>query len=538
MDSITAEMTTDFEPAKSSEEKTEKQISPRYILITQCLQNDFFLNRESGVHLPKEVVERLLIGKVTSISLKEEKGRLVCRGGPLSDGPLGRLLKATIGERINETDGDGVLHVINILDWHQRGAPYDQERIAYGAHCLKETWGADYISGLEHLLDPSRSKTSVPNIFFSNSKLSVYHIFSNSIFDFRPHTERKECQRGELKSHPSILEALLDVLLMGTEAEVKRLKDIFSKRSCEEELSKLANEACLVELHEKDETLPEIYIAVIGVYTDIKVRMLVTGLCTRYDIRNLAVSDTFTATPTLERHFTSLDFFSKILRVEIIHGINNMVLFLGGTVSGKGDSEIIHSVPFSDFECFVNDKQNILAYESDRIQEYLSLTQKRALRVYKNIARINSTLYVFGIVFLSISLISAVWGLFGQLEADWKIPLISGGIGLIQVITIFFKNPMADMQRNLTNLATFRMILESHSLKAALARFHLTTPLMLAEKVETEQAQKQINVLKAQFEVLKELETDYQLLKDLGFGAEPDLKSNSGRKTGKHTKTA
>ena len=54
-------------------------------------------------------------------------------------------------------------------------------------------------------------------------------------------------------------------------------------------------------------------------------------------------------------------------------------------------------------------------------------------------------------------------------------------MSLAQFVGAFFTQPAADLQRNLTNLAAFRMILESHSLKTAFARFHLTTPQMLRE---------------------------------------------------------
>ena len=85
-----------------------------------------------------------------------------------------------------------------------------------------------------------------------------------------------------------------------------------------------------------------------------------------------------------------------------------------------------------------------------------------------------------------------------------------------------YSKPMEDLQQNLTNLATFKMILESHSLKTAFARFHLTTPQTLRElqdEDEAEAATRQIEVLEKQLAVIeKSEEADYQKLKDLGFG--------------------
>ena len=36
--------------------------APRYVLITQCLQNDFFLNAECRLKLPDTIVPQMLLG--------------------------------------------------------------------------------------------------------------------------------------------------------------------------------------------------------------------------------------------------------------------------------------------------------------------------------------------------------------------------------------------------------------------------------------------------------------------------------------------
>ena len=51
---------------------------------------------------------------------------------------------------------------------------------------------------------------------------------------------------------------------------------------------------------------------------------------------NLAVSDTFTASPTLERHLAGLDYAAKVLDVEVVHGINDLVGFLGPATGRRG----------------------------------------------------------------------------------------------------------------------------------------------------------------------------------------------------------
>ena len=109
-------------------------------------------------------------------------------------------------------------------------------------------------------------------------------------------------------------------------------------------------------------------------------------------------------------------------------------------------------------------------------------------------------------------------------SVDWKLPAITAGVSLAQFLGAFFTQPTSDLQHNLTNLATFRMILESHSLKTAFARFHLTTPGMLRElrtESESDQAERQIDTLQRQLDVISSLDrADFESLRDLGFRAD------------------
>ena len=69
-------------------------------------------------------------------------------------------------------------------------------------------------------------------------------------------------------------------------------------------MDKLARE---IDSRGTPQTEATVYVVVIGVYTDIKVPTLLVGLRTRCDLPNLGVSDTFTASATLERHLAGLD---------------------------------------------------------------------------------------------------------------------------------------------------------------------------------------------------------------------------------------
>ena len=158
----------------------------RYILITQCLQNDFFLNHGCRLGLPEKVVRELLVGKADG-RLPSQNGRTRLSEKTLEHGPLGVFLDATIGRRLRRLgDSNGDLHVVNIRDWHIPNEYYDVERRAYGPHCEKGTWGAGYIEGLERYLDPHGSSVREEAREFHEGSVHVYHVHSDSVFDFRP----------------------------------------------------------------------------------------------------------------------------------------------------------------------------------------------------------------------------------------------------------------------------------------------------------------------------------------------------------------
>ncbi|GDY50907.1 hypothetical protein SVIO_015300 [Streptomyces violaceusniger] len=119
----------------------------QYVLITQCLQNDFFLNLDCQLSLPDSAVSKLLLDSESGASLRAEGHRRVLSEAELRRSPLARFLDATVGSRMRG-HGDGVLHLINIRDWHVPGETYDLERRQYGAHCEADTWGRRTSTGL------------------------------------------------------------------------------------------------------------------------------------------------------------------------------------------------------------------------------------------------------------------------------------------------------------------------------------------------------------------------------------------------------
>src|SRR5688500_18723072 len=104
------------------------RVRTRFVLLTQCLQNDFFLNRECRLFLPDHAVRTMLLGKRNFDKELGTASRRRVTSNELAAGPLGLLLEATIGRRRGEQDGVGVLDVINIRDWHESDDAYDVER--------------------------------------------------------------------------------------------------------------------------------------------------------------------------------------------------------------------------------------------------------------------------------------------------------------------------------------------------------------------------------------------------------------------------
>ena len=463
---------------------------PRYVLITQCLQNDFFLNPECQLALPEPVAAMLLIG-ASADELPRSHGERHFRNA-VERGPLGLFLAGTVGERLQaRPDTQGSLTVINIRDWHLPGKSYDSERRLYGPHCERGTWGAGYIDGLEQYLDPLGSPDREEAHTFRSGSLQIYHVHADSLFDFRPRQD-DDSQTHQGKFLASELEQILDTQVQDQNGDSVNLENI--------------------------------YIAVIGVFTDLKVQLLLAGLRARYSVPNMAVSDTLTAGKTLERHLAGLDFIDKVLKVEVIHGVNDLVRFMGGSSTIENEQALVGRESFARYRSYFSDKQNVLAYQDEKLRQYLNLTERRSIKVYERISRANTFLLIWGSLFLVVTLIAAILNLADPDDFDWKVPLITGGVGLLQLVAAFFSKPSRDLQRNLTNLAVFKMILESHSLKTAFIRYHLTTPRTLGE-VETaaaaQTANRQIGMLKEQLEVIEAMDgSDYSALAALGFGSD------------------
>ena len=488
---------TDVEQQQNGD---EDEGAPRFVLITECLQNDLFLNSRCALQLPQTVVPQMLIGRREFDLSNGGNGPNHARAKAIGDGPLGLFLRAVVTARKTNKKLP-VLHVVNLRDWHVAGHEYDIERRSYGTHCEGGTWGAQYLDGIAQYLDPTG--TADTSCYAEAGSAKIYHLRTDSVFDFKPRAERRD---GHRKFRASELEDVLDLIVQGSDDDLKRMPGLLREHGLAG-IHALARE---VDAEDKPRTDRPVYMAVIGAYTDIKVQTLLVGLRTQYDLPNLAVSDTFTASGSLERHLTALDYSARVLGVDVVHGINDLAAYVGTPPPLPNEQDVVARLSFTRYRSYIQDKQNVLAFQDEKLHQYLALTERRSLEVYERIKNANTFLIVFGVAFLTATLIFSILNAVMPDTFSWKVVAVTGGIGLVQLVSSFFSQPMRDLQRNLTNLAVFKMTLESHSLKTALARYHLTTPRTLREFTSHDEvvaAQAQIAVLKKQVQAIQEFDS-------------------------------
>ena len=76
-----------------------QSVGTRYVLLTQCLQNDLFLNRDCRLFLPDAAVRSMVLGRGSFDKDLGTRSRRNLTGEELAAGPLGLFLEETIGRR-------------------------------------------------------------------------------------------------------------------------------------------------------------------------------------------------------------------------------------------------------------------------------------------------------------------------------------------------------------------------------------------------------------------------------------------------------
>jgi hypothetical protein len=76
-----------------------------------------------------------------------------------------------------------------------------------------------------------------------------------------------------------------------------------------------------------------------------------------------------------------------------------------------------------------------------RVEAAEELTERRSLDVYERIKRANTFLIVFGCTFLTVTLVFAVLGTIWPDRFRWEIAAVTGGVGLLQLVSAFVAKP-------------------------------------------------------------------------------------------------
>ncbi len=465
---------------------------PIYILVTQCLQNDFFLNLNCRLVLPKDAAGKLLIHRASEEGFNERGSRRTISARTVQHSPLSRLLASTVGKRCRG-EGQGTLHLVNIRDWHIESEAYDRERFVYGSHCEPGTWGAEYVDHVAGLLDPTGTSREVSDEKRVSSRLNlegikcgkvvVHHVHSNTLFDLDSLAYTRE--QSEL-------------------AQV--LQNIITQ-----------------------ENRDRVRVAVIGVYTDIKIQIILQSLRVAYNPKHLVVSDSLTASPTLERHLAALDFAQKVLGVEVMHSIGDLVRFLG---SDPGEDEELESsandVEFADYAEYFRDKQSILSNEDTQMRSY---RQEITGRLRQTVRLVNFTSYFLigcGILTLGSTVILATITAIHPGRLPVVLPAVLLGLSVVQLVSVFFSRPAEELTRMLSQEAVVRMLLQSRSLRLALARYHLTTAQALHSQAGYEHSAK---ILQEHMDLLMNMDkTDFDRFDSFGGAGRSRNKGRSGNR--------
>jgi hypothetical protein len=419
-------------------QSTEKPGESVFILMTQCLQNSFFLEDDCQLCLPKRTVEQMLGGATDATTIEDFRRKIDRK--MLETGPLYTFLKAVIDAKSREHE----LHIITIKDWHTNSPNYDQERRTYGTHCEADTFGAACLDGFEALLEPwsqltdRQAQATAHQAALSDTGYRregevnhYYELRSDTLFDF-------QTDGGKLKR-------ILDQIIPPASGQPRR-----------------------------------VYIGVIGVYTDIKIMTLLTGLRSLYAIDNLIISDVLTASQTLERHLSGLDYCDKVLKVEIIHDLKDFAaLFAPQHQPNIEVSPTIGTTDFRRYRSYYQDKQNVLAYQDAKLNEYIALSEQQAKAVYQQIRRTNTWLQWFGFGFLALTVLAGLLHLADPGRYGVEFPLVTGGLSLGQFILLFFTTTSKNLQSNLFNLVRLKNYLEAYSTIAGLLRHYFTRPELL-----------------------------------------------------------
>lgn len=476
-----------------------------HILITQCLQNAFFLAEKGRLCLPELTVKQMLVGTNSDTEdTSPDPNRRIYPKDKLQKGPLYTFLDTLI----SNVSKDRELYVLHLRDWHTPSPRYDAERRLYGGHCEAGTWEAEPLAGYEKFLmpwgndnDQAQSAQSLKGYRQTNEnggKIIYYDVRSDSVFDF------KEPVASEL--YDVYQRALAQRREQGDRAAKidvdEQCGDYYADTFLEAILDQVIKDKQRKNRRAGRETL--VYVTVIGVYTDIKIRTLINGLRTRYETDGLLVSDVLTASPDIERSLAAYDFFDKVLNVEVVHSLTELLRPMLPNQDVMVDESIIKGLPnFRDYKTFFLDKQTVLASQDNKLLDYLELTQKRSGEVYTQIYKANWWLLWMGRLFLSVALLLVVLQVgVKEVVIPTEVWVLTGGLSIAQLLTSFFLIPMAQMRNNVNALVRLQNYLETYSTISSLLRFHMTRANQLNPQ-DTARSTEELTLVEKQMTIIQ-----------------------------------
>jgi hypothetical protein len=144
-----------------------------------------------------------------------------------------------------------------------------------------------------------------------------------------------------------------------------------------------------------------------------------------------------------------------------------------------------------------------VSYEDTQQRSYRQQISKSLGQTVRLVKGTNVFLIGCGAVTLVATVVLAVLAAIHPGRIPIALPISLLGVSVAQLVTIFFSRPVQELTAMLNREAVFRLLLESRSLRLALARYHLTTPRALDGG---EGAKAEAGILKDQLNVLADLD--------------------------------
>ena len=162
-----------------------------------------------------------------------------------------------------------------------------------------------------------------------------------------------------------------------------------------------------------------------------------------------------------------------------MHGVGDLARFLGSDPKDEELESSASEIAFADYAQYFRDKQSIVSYEDTQQRSYRQQINKSLRHTVRLVKGTNMFLIACGAVTLVATVVLAVFAAIHPGRIPIALPISLLGVSVAQLVTIFFSRPVQELTAMLNREAVFRLLLESRSLRLALARYHLTTPQAL-----------------------------------------------------------